>query len=145
MLKRGNGRFREYEERSNVVAQNEGGQLFRSAWITGVKSHYEGTPKEGYIAPWLQMAQWEQESAIAVYEQVRQFVLLSGSHTSRLSREQKGRFVCLCWIGQIFRHFPSPKSSYIADWDGLPGWQRETDADIFEAIEDAVIQEGVLA
>lgn len=127
------------------MAQTEGGQLFRSAWVAGVKSHYEGTPKEGYIAPWSQMAQWEQDSAIAVYEQVRQFVLLAAGNTSHLSREQKGRFVCLCWIGQIFKHFSNPKASYVADWGDLPAWQRETDADIFGAIESVVLQEGIPA
>ncbi|NYE73276.1 hypothetical protein BKA15_004605 [Microlunatus parietis] len=29
----------------------------------------------------------------------------------------------------------NPKSGYVADWDDLPEWQRETDADIFDAIE----------
>src|ERR1700716_4325691 len=27
---------------------------------------------------------------------------------------------------------PDPKPSYVADWDELPQWQQETDADIFE-------------
>lgn len=31
----------------------------------------------------------------------------------------------------------SPKPGYVADWPDLPDWQKETDADIFEAIEDA--------
>lgn len=118
-----------------------GGRFFRGAWIEGVKRYYPGTPKEGYVAPWESMGQWEQESAIAVYEQVHQFVLVTGGQTARLNREQKGRFVSICWIGQIFKHFPDPKESYIADWDALPAWQRETDADIFEAIEQAVLQE----
>ncbi len=48
---------------------------------------------------------------------------------------QKGRFVALCWIVQIFKHFPDPKPSYVADWADMPEWQRETDADIFERIE----------
>ncbi len=43
--------------------------------------------------------------------------------------------MALCWIGQICRHFPDPKPSYVADWDELPQWQQETDADIFETIE----------
>lgn len=114
---------------------SENGRFFRDAWIAGVKQHYPGTPKEGYIAPWEATAQWEQESASAVYQQVRQFVTLSGGKTTCLSREQKGRFVCLCWIVQVFKHIPNPKPSYIADWDEIPVWQRETDADIFEAIE----------
>jgi hypothetical protein len=123
------------------VESIEGGQLFREAWIAGVKQHYQGTPKEGYIAPWSQMGQWEQESAITVYEQVRQFILATNGRTQQLNREQKGRFVCLCWIGQVFKHFPEPKASYVTDWDGLPDWQKETDADIFEAIEESVLQE----
>jgi hypothetical protein len=39
------------------------------------------------------------------------------------------------WIGQIFRHFDDPKQSYVADWDAMPEWQKETDSDIFERIE----------
>src|SRR5450755_3720382 len=57
------------------------------------------------------------------YEQIRQFVHLSAGQTSHLNREQKGRFVCLCWIAQIYKHFPEPKAAYVADWEGLPGWQ----------------------
>jgi hypothetical protein len=118
--------------------QEQGGRLFRNAWIEGVQRNYPGTPKESYIAPWPQMPKWEQESACAVYEQVRQFVVLAGGQTIHLSREQKGRFVSLCWIGQIFKHIPNPKPSYVADWQDLPEWQRETDAHIFETIEEAV-------
>ena len=47
----------------------------------------------------------------------------------------RDRFVALCWTGQIFKHFPDPKPAYVADWDELPRWQQETDADIFERIE----------
>jgi hypothetical protein len=43
--------------------------------------------------------------------------------------------VALCWIGQIFKHFPDPKPAYVADWEDLPEWQRETDSDIFEQIQ----------
>ncbi len=95
-------------------------------------------PKPGYIAPWDQIQEWEQQSARAVYEQVRQFVILTDGNTKKMSREQKGRFVCLCWIGQIYHWFATPKESYVADWDQLPAWQRETDADIFETIEGSI-------
>jgi hypothetical protein len=67
-------------------------------------------------------------------------MLATAGRTAHLTREQKGRFVCLCWIGQISKHFEAPKPSYTADWDALPDWQRETDADIFEAVEAAVLQ-----
>jgi hypothetical protein len=42
--------------------------------------------------------------------------------------------VALCWIGQVFKHIPDPKPGYVADWDELPKWQQETDADIFDRI-----------
>ena len=48
---------------------------------------------------------------MAVFEQVRQFVLLSGGKTTRLSREQKGRFVPMCWIAQIYQYCAQPKAS----------------------------------
>ncbi len=120
--------------------KEEKGRFFRAAWIEGVKRYYPGIPKSGYIATWEEMQAWEQESAIAVYEQVSQFVLLSAGATTKLTRNQKGRCVCLCWIGQIFKHIPEPKESYVADWEQLPDWQRETDADIFAAIETAIMQ-----
>jgi len=121
------------------VDDEQKGRLFRTAWIAGVTTYYPETPKESYIAPWEAMAQWEQESASAVYEQVAQFISLTKGQTSHLNREQKGRFVCLCWIGQIFTHIPNPKSSYVADWEQLPTWQRETDSDIFETIENELL------
>jgi len=66
---------------------------------------------------------------------VRAFVRATDGRTDQLSRAQKGRFVALCWIGQVFKHFPDPRPAYVADWDELPQWQQETDADIFERIE----------
>ena len=121
--------------------QIESGRFFRRKWINGVTKHYPGTPKPGYIAPWEEMAEWEQSSAIAVYDQVRHLVLSADGATTKLSREQKGHLVCLYWIVQVLKHIPNPKSSYIADWEQLPEWQRETDADIFEAIEATVLRE----
>jgi hypothetical protein len=113
----------------------EPGQVFREAWIAGVKQHYPGEPKPSYITPWDETPDWECASAAAVEEQVRSFVELSGGNTAKLSREQKGRFVALCWIAQIYKHISDPKPAYVADWDELPEWQQETDADIFERIE----------
>ena len=117
------------------MVSDEPGRIFREAWITGVKKHYPGEPKPGYVAPWEETPEWERQSASAVCEQVRQFIDASGGSVSRLSREQKGRFVALCWIAQIYKHIPEPKPAYVADWGDLPGWQRETDADIFERVE----------
>ncbi|MGI8814218.1 MAG: hypothetical protein ACR2G2_02695 [Pseudonocardia sp.] len=116
----------------------EHGQIFRRAWIAGVNKHYPGTPKPGYITPWEDTPDWERASATAVYEQVKTFVETSDGTTSKLSRAQRGRWVATCWIAQIYRHIPDPKPGYVADWDELPQWQRETDSDIFDAIEHDV-------
>ncbi|MEV6971929.1 hypothetical protein [Kitasatospora sp. NPDC093806] len=118
--------------------QNEDGRIFREAWIAGVVKHYPGEPKAGYVAPWEETPEWERQAAAAVFGQVRDFVAVSGGRTGKLSREQKGRFVALCWIAQIHKHIADPKPSYVADWDALPKWQQETDADIFEHIERTV-------
>ncbi|MEU3536572.1 hypothetical protein [Streptomyces murinus] len=114
------------------------GRIFREAWIDGVNKHYPGDPKPGYVTPWDETPAWEREAATAVYGQVRGFIEASGGHAARLTREQKGRFVAICWTAQMFRHFEDPKPGYVADWSELPAWQRETDADIFERIEGTV-------
>ncbi|WP_324198869.1 hypothetical protein [Nocardia amamiensis] len=117
------------------MQESDRGRVFRQAWIDGVKDHYPGEPKPGYIAAWEDMPEWEQASAIAVYDQVAAFVAASDGNTSKLSRAQKGRWLALCWVAQIYKHIPDPKPGYVADWDQLPEWQQETDADIFEVIE----------
>jgi hypothetical protein len=111
------------------------GRVFREAWIAGVKKHYPGEPKPGYITPWEDTPEWERASAAAVYQQVYDFVQVTDGKTAKFTREQKGRFVALCWIGQIFKHLDDPKPSYVADWDAMSEWQQETDSDIFERIE----------
>lgn len=116
----------------------EKGRIFREAWIAGVKAHYPGEPKPGYIAPWEETPDWERASASAVFQQVQDFVEATAGSASKLTREQKGRFVALCWTGQIYKHFDDPKPAYVADWADMPGWQRETDSDIFERIEKEV-------
>lgn len=111
------------------------GRVFREAWIAGVKAHYPGDPKPGYISPWEETPAWEREAASAVYGQVRDFLTVSDGSASKLTREQKGRFVSLCWIAQIYKYFEDPKPSYVADWSEQPEWQRETNSDVFDAIE----------
>lgn len=118
-------------------SEAERGKVFREAWIAGVTQHYPGEPKPGYVTPWDDTPDWELAAATAVYDQVRAFVDATGGATAKLTREQRGRFVALCWTGQIYRHFAEPKPSYVADWADLPEWQRETDSDIFETIERA--------
>jgi hypothetical protein len=118
-----------------TTLSDDHGRIFREAWIAGVTTHYPGDPKPGYVTPWDQTPDWERAAAAAVYDQVRAFIDTTSGATAKLTREQKGRFVALCWTGQIYKHFPDPKPSYVADWDKLPDWQKETDADIFEHIE----------
>ncbi|MEV7119903.1 hypothetical protein [Kitasatospora griseola] len=113
------------------------GRIFREAWIAGVKKHFPGEPKPGYVAPWEDTPEWERQCAAAVLGQVRAFIQVSAGSTAKLNREQKGRFIALCWIAQIHKHIEDPKPGYVADWDELPDWQRETDSDIFEYIEHA--------
>ncbi|WP_407655618.1 hypothetical protein [Amycolatopsis rhabdoformis] len=113
----------------------EHGRIFREAWIAGVTKHYAGEPKPGYIAPWDETPAWERQSAAAVYEQVAAFIQATAGAATKLTREQKGRFVSLCWIGQIYKHIPEPKPAYVADWADLPDWQKQTDMEIFERIE----------
>ncbi|WP_018682605.1 hypothetical protein [Actinokineospora enzanensis] len=118
----------------------EGGQVFRRAWIDGVRKHFPGEPKAGYVTPWADTPDWERAAANAVYEQVRAFVEIGDA--TRLTRVQKGRFVALCWIAQVYKYIEAPKASYVADWDELPSWQQETDADIFEHIEGLITGAG---
>lgn len=113
----------------------EHGRIFREAWIAGVTKYYPGEPKPGYIAPWDETPDWERQSAAAVYEQVAAFIEVTAGGATKLTSEQKGRFVSLCWTGQIYKHIPAPKPAYVADWDELPDWQKKTDVDIFEQIE----------
>jgi len=126
------------------VDREAGGRFFREAWIAGVKKHYPGTPKESYIKPWERMDDWEQQSAIAVFQQVDGFIRAGrerGQITS-LTREQGGRLVRIAWVGQMFKHFPDPKPAYVSDWEEMASqWEREVDMDIFEAIQQAVLQE----
>ncbi|MER5864558.1 hypothetical protein [Kitasatospora sp. NPDC002040] len=116
----------------------EPGEFFHEVWVEGVRKHFPGEPKASYVAQWADSPEWERQSAAAVHEQVAEFVRLSAGATAKLSREQKGKFVALCWIAQIHKHFDAPKPSYVADWDDLPEWHRETDSDIFERIESAL-------
>ncbi|MER0446188.1 hypothetical protein ABR738_16745 [Streptomyces sp. Edi4] len=120
------------------MSQTDGAQLFREAWIAGVRKHFPGEPKAGYVTPWEDTPDWERQAAEAVYQQVRQFLDLSGGHASRLGRAQKSRFVALCWTAQMYKHFEDPKPGYVADWSELPEWQQETDADVFEAIAESL-------
>jgi hypothetical protein len=123
--------------------QEAGGRIFRSAWINGVNAYFPGAPKAGYIAPWEEMSEWEQQSAIAVYGKVCALIQvgLQQEQPVRLAPEQGGRFISEAWNVQVYRHIPNPKPAYIADWDELPEWQRRTDIDIFSTIEEEMLKE----
>lgn len=113
----------------------DAGKRFREAWIAGVRKHYPGEPKAGYVTPWDDTPDWERQSAAAVYQLVTQLIQVSNGAARRLQRVQKSQFVAACWTAQIYLRIPDPKPSYVAAWEALPPWQQEVDADIFEAIE----------
>ncbi|GAA2706190.1 hypothetical protein [Actinoplanes palleronii] len=117
------------------------GRLFREAWIEGVRRHFPGEPKPGYVAPWEETPEWERSAAAAVCGQVLAFIDVSDGAVAKLSRDQRGRFLALCWTAQIYRAFTDPKPSYVADWDQLPPWQQAVDSDIFDALEKAASQD----
>lgn len=117
----------------------EPGQVFREAWIAGVRSYYPGEPKPGYVTPWADTPDWERTAAAAVETQVAHLRSLAPRGVDNLTREQRGRFVALCWTAQVYERIADPKPSYVADWDSLPDWQKETDADIFDAVLAATV------
>lgn len=128
----------ETKERSITLDQITDGQFFRNAWIAGVDKHFPGTPKPGYIAPWNEMAEWEQRAAMAVYMKTQAFIQAGLQDNIYPTPEQGGRFISEAWNVQVYRHISNPKPSYVADWEELPEWQRKTNMDIFEAIVSAL-------
>jgi hypothetical protein len=114
----------------------DGSRIFREAWIAGVQKYYPGEPKAAYVAPYEETPEWERAAAASVFELVRFFIESTGDGVKKLSRENKGRYVALCWTAQIFKRIEDPKPAYVAGWEDLPQWQQETDSDIFERIED---------
>lgn len=123
--------------------EEQQGRRFRAAWISGVQAHYPGEPKPSYTVPWEEMPEWEQLAASTVYGKVRALILVGsrqGAPTS-LHPEQGGRYISEAWNVQVYRHIEKPKPGYVANWEDLPEWQRQTDMEIFTAIEQAVLQE----
>ncbi|SHN16433.1 hypothetical protein [Actinacidiphila paucisporea] len=53
--------------------------------------------------------------------------------------DEPGRIFREAWISGVRKHFAGePTPGYVAGSEDLPGWQRETDADIFEAVRDSL-------
>ncbi|MFJ2782191.1 hypothetical protein [Kitasatospora sp. NPDC087315] len=100
-----------------------------------MKRHFPGKSKPGHIVQREETPDWKRRSAAAVFGKVRDFAKVCGDTTAGLIREQKGRFVALCRLAQVHKYIEDPKPSYVADWGALPESQKETDADIFEAVE----------
>lgn len=121
------------------MTTDDGGRTFRDAWIAGVRKHFPGEPKPGYVAPWEETPNWERRSAAAVHDLVVDLIRASEGAARRLTRTQKSQFVAACWTAQIYLRISDPKPSYVAPWEELPLWQQEVDGDIFEAIEDASV------
>jgi hypothetical protein len=125
--------------------QEARGRLVREAWIAGVKSHFPGEPKASYITSWEEMPDWERAIVVALYDQVRGVVLagVQPGQQVRLTPEQGGRLVRVVWVQQVYKHFPDPKETYVQAWEQMPEWERQTDTDMFAAIEGAVLREVV--
>ncbi|WP_157531906.1 MULTISPECIES: hypothetical protein [unclassified Kitasatospora] len=51
---------------------NEDGRTFREAWIAGVLKHFAGEPKPGYIAPWDDTPEWQQETDADIFGTIEQ-------------------------------------------------------------------------
>jgi hypothetical protein len=113
---------------------DEPGKQFRDAWIAGVHKHYGGEPKPGYVTPWGETLEWERSCAAATEAMIVSLLHSSDNAAVKLTREQKSQFVAACWTAQIYRQIAEPKPSYVATWDASPRWQREVDADIFDAV-----------
>ena len=90
--------------------QDDRGRVFREAWIEGVKSHYPGEPKPGYITPWDDTPDWERAAATAVYDQVLAFAQTSAGATAKLSRTQKGRSEAPARARAFVARVPLPRS-----------------------------------
>ena len=76
------------------MSQSEGARLFREAWITGVRKHFPGEPKPGYVTPWEETPEWERQAAGAVHDQVRQFLRTHPNlpqHLRRMLPKQRRR------------------------------------------------------
>ncbi|PKW07480.1 hypothetical protein SAMN05428944_5451 [Streptomyces sp. 1222.5] len=69
----------------------------------------------GHVTPWDGTPEWEREAAAAVCGRVRDFIKISEGYATRSTREQKGRFVVICWTAQMFKHFKDPTPGYDAD------------------------------
>src|SRR5262245_42820319 len=74
---------------AGTLDREAAGRLFRTAWINGIRKHYPGTPKDGYVSSWEDMPEWERQSAQAVAQVVLRFVEESGNGTAKLTREQR--------------------------------------------------------
>jgi hypothetical protein len=127
--------------------QEARGRLVRAAWIAGVKRHFPGEPKASYVAPWEEMPDWERTIVVALYEQVGGVVAAGARNGQpvRLTPEQGGRLVRLVWVQQVYKHFSDPKDTYVQAWEHMPEWERQTDTEMFAAIEAHVLRESVPA
>ncbi|MFI9393723.1 hypothetical protein [Streptomyces bauhiniae] len=113
----------------------EGARLFREAWIAGVRRHFPGEPEPGFVTPWEDVPEWQREVSGIVASRIQGLMELSEGNAARLSREQKGRFVAICWATEVSDQLDEPDPAEIAEWPDLPLWHRETVADVFEALE----------
>ncbi|MFI1090895.1 carboxypeptidase-like regulatory domain-containing protein [Streptomyces sp. NPDC020917] len=107
----------------------------REAWVAGVRRHFPGEPMWAHVASWDETPGWERFAGSVVFDLVHQFIVAGSGGAALLTREQKGQFVAACWTAQVRYHVADPKPGQVADWGERPVWERETWADVFEAVE----------
>ncbi len=61
------------------------------------------------------------EIVTEIYAQMQVLVQAGaqGGQVTRLNREQGGRVIRIAWIGQVYKHIPDPKSSYVCNWEEM--------------------------
>ncbi|HEV3158088.1 MAG TPA: hypothetical protein VGZ00_12150 [Candidatus Baltobacteraceae bacterium] len=117
-----------------------GGEIFREAWIKGVTDRC-ADPKPAYTDPWEKMPDWERQSAEAVFDLIRQVVIVSDGETKNLTLQEKGQLVSILWNALVRRYNREPKESYIRPFAELLPWHQETDIIICEEVQNAVERE----
>jgi hypothetical protein len=87
------------------------------------------------------MPDWEKEIVTEIYTQIQALVQAGAQdgQVIRLNREQGGRVIRIAWLGQVYKHIPEPKSSYVCNWEEMPSWEQEVDRDIFEMIQSKLL------
>jgi hypothetical protein len=70
------------------------------------------------------MPDWEKEIVTEIYAQIQALIQagVQGGQITHLNREQGGRVIRIAWIGQVYKHIPESKPSYVCNWEEMPSW-----------------------